>query len=72
MCVYANFPKEFDESEPRYAVYDFSYNTGEGIRNKICFFAYTPLIDLFAETQMESGYSEHKEEDDLYHVKRRP
>jgi cofilin len=27
---------------PRYAVYDFEYNTGDGVRNKLAFIAWSP------------------------------
>jgi len=40
---YDDFLEDLPENEPRYAVYDFEYQKGdEGIRNKLCFFTWTP------------------------------
>jgi len=40
---YDTFINALPENEPRYAIYDFEYEkAGEGTRNKICFFAWTP------------------------------
>jgi len=40
---YDEFIGDLPPEEPRYAVYDFEYQKGdEGIRNKLCFFTWTP------------------------------
>jgi len=40
---YDEFLSDLPENEPRYAIYDFEYSKGDaGIRNKICFYAWTP------------------------------
>lgn len=43
---YDDFVGEFDENSCRYAVYDFEYEKGEGIRNKLCFYAWSVALAL--------------------------
>lgn len=35
---YDKFLEELPESECRWAVYDMEFDSGEGIRNKLCFY----------------------------------
>ncbi|KAI5818985.1 hypothetical protein BZA77DRAFT_175525 [Pyronema omphalodes] len=39
---YSVFEQLLPEQEPRYAVYDFEYDSGEGKRKKICFYSWSP------------------------------
>ncbi|BGP20204.1 hypothetical protein JCM10213_005941 [Rhodosporidiobolus nylandii] len=39
---YEEFINDLPPSTPRYAIYDFEYEKGEGKRNKICFYAWSP------------------------------
>ncbi|EGN98469.1 hypothetical protein SERLA73DRAFT_138937 [Serpula lacrymans var. lacrymans S7.3] len=39
---YDEFLAELPERECRWAVYDFEYEKGEGKRNKICFYSWSP------------------------------
>ncbi|GAA5847274.1 hypothetical protein JCM9279_000214 [Rhodotorula babjevae] len=39
---YDDFLDALPPNSPRYAVYDFEYEKGEGKRNKLCFYAWSP------------------------------
>lgn len=39
---YDSFIAQLPRDDCRYAVYDFEYDAGEGPRNKICFYAWSP------------------------------
>ncbi|KAL7414455.1 hypothetical protein BDY24DRAFT_385243 [Mrakia frigida] len=39
---YDTFLEELPETECRWAVYDMEFDSGEGIRNKLCFYMWTP------------------------------
>jgi len=39
---YEEFLKDLPETEARWAVYDFEFESGEGKRNKLCFFSWSP------------------------------
>ncbi|TNY19293.1 hypothetical protein DMC30DRAFT_412076 [Rhodotorula diobovata] len=39
---YDDFLEALPPNSPRYAVYDFEYEKGEGKRNKLCFYAWSP------------------------------
>ncbi|GEM11022.1 cofilin [Rhodotorula toruloides] len=39
---YDDFVGDLPPNSPRYAVYDFEYEKGEGKRNKLCFYAWSP------------------------------
>ncbi|EEB07901.1 actin depolymerizing factor [Schizosaccharomyces japonicus yFS275] len=41
---YDTFLGELPEKDCRYAIYDFEYNLGEGVRNKICFITWAPDV----------------------------
>ncbi|KAH8147228.1 uncharacterized protein LAJ45_08706 [Morchella importuna] len=43
-CDYETFIGDLPETECRYAIYDFEYELegGEGTRNKLCFYAWSP------------------------------
>ncbi|KAG0139806.1 hypothetical protein CROQUDRAFT_84823 [Cronartium quercuum f. sp. fusiforme G11] len=39
---YEDFVADLPETACRYAIYDFAYDLGEGKRNKLCFYAWSP------------------------------
>lgn len=39
---YDDFINDLPSNSPRYAIYDFEFEKGEGKRNKICFYAWSP------------------------------
>lgn len=43
---YDKFLETLPEAECRWAVYDFEFDSGEGLRNKIIFFAWCVLLFL--------------------------
>lgn len=46
---YDTFLEELPETECRWAVYDMEFDSGEGIRNKLCFYMWYVSVLFFGD-----------------------
>jgi len=57
-ATWNDFVRELPKDEPRYAVYDFEFTVGEGVRNKVIFVTWSPEI---SKTKPKMLYASSKD-----------